>query len=426
MNAKARILGVANSLLDYLWLKRVSPPDDFPFVLGGKMQRGAVMVVVHAKPMWDAETLPRKLSCLFKGEWSPSDEALQESARRGLRYEIFGEEPDFGPLLGWLALAHHEKEWHLVSLTEGDSKRASALETFSIGTRQQLARVVSNPPLNLQLAVRYPFIGLLLPAMQPKIPVRAIRWYLEIDVAFTFNEIRKSKHALADDIVAYLYELLFLGQKIAVGLLNLVEAAGTTVASKREAEFIHAECNAIMAADGLFAYLKAFIEKTTVLVGLAHGIAGLESKKEHKGRIKALLAGISERTKSLQYFEFMMSLISSESLESLNTYRTGLLHKKGIADLQPHNYVGLKPSELPFGKLFSVLTEQHAANTAVFLYALALLCDELMSREPIEVRASCEADLRKTVTAIMKDAPASFAFMNEWLKSSGDGKVEPH
>jgi hypothetical protein len=77
-----------------------------------------------------------------------------------------------------------------------------------------------------------------------------------------------------------------------------------------------------------------------------------------------------------------LEFLTSKNLEELNNYRTGLLHKKGIADLQPHNYVGVKPEDLPIAKIYHVLHEQHAKNTAMLLCALALLTDELVSADP--------------------------------------------
>ena len=165
-----------------------------------------------------------------------------------------------------------------------------------------------------------------------------------------------------------------------------------------------------MAADLLFAYLKAFVEKTTVLIGLIFEIKGVEQKKEHKGRLAALNVGIPERVKALPYFELIMKLISSETLEDLNSYRNGLLHKKGIADLQPHNYVGLEPETLPFAKILGVLIDQHGANSAVFLCALALLCDELMGREPQEVVTRYWVQGAETMAKMLDAEPNLFDF----------------
>jgi hypothetical protein len=70
--------------------------------------------------------------------------------------------------------------------------------------------------------------------------------------------------------------------------------------------------------------------------------------------------------------------LSSASLQELNSYRSGLLHKKGIADLQPHAYVKKNPRDAPFISLFEVLHEGHSKNTACLLACLAILTDEIV------------------------------------------------
>lgn len=61
------------------------------------------------------------------------------------------------------------------------------------------------------------------------------------------------------------------------------------------------------------------------------------------------------------------------------------MHKRGISDLQPHNYVDKDPLSIPLMKVFSVIHEQHAKNTAALIGALAVLTDKLVELDhPIE------------------------------------------
>ena len=98
--------------------------------------------------------------------------------------------------------------------------------------------------------------------------------------------------------------------------------------------------------------------------------------------MRALDAALPEIARNTPYAKLLMSLVSSDALEELNNYRSGLLHKKGISELQPHSYVGVPGDANPFLKLFATLNEQHAQNSAIFLAVLALLTDDLAQRLP--------------------------------------------
>lgn len=148
---------------------------------------------------------------------------------------------------------------------------------------------------------------------------------------------------------------------------------------------LNAEIDTIMKADLVFSYLKASLEKTVALTGLVYGVTNIDSKKNHASRMKSLADAMPEGIESTPYGAFLLEFLKSENLEELNSYRSGLLHKKGIADLQPHNYVGHGIAKLPFGKIFALLHEQHAKNTGVLMSALALLTDQLVMLDPKKV-----------------------------------------
>ena len=144
--------------------------------------------------------------------------------------------------------------------------------------------------------------------------------------------------------------------------------------------------DAIINADIMFSYLKASIEKTISLIGYTFNIKNLEDKKTHKQKIKNLKEGIPSRVKSLPYYHFIDEFISTGHLEEINKYRTGLLHKKGISELQPHNYFGNPDSPKHLLKLFELLHEQHAKNSAIIIASIALLTDELVELDPPDLK----------------------------------------
>jgi hypothetical protein len=218
--------------------------------------------------------------------------------------------------------------------------------------------------------------------MVVKIPVVSLQHFMEVNVLYSFNAIRAAKHPHADDLIAYLYELLFLQQKIAISLHEFLRLTDYALRQKKEALFINAEINAILGADLVFTYLKASIEKMIVLLGLTHEIVNLDAKKTHRSKMEALLKALPKKVTEQYYWNFVHEFIRSENLDELNNFRSGLLHKKGIADLQPHNYFNKQAEQIPLWQIFTILHEQHAKNTAVLLGILAILTDKLVELDP--------------------------------------------
>jgi hypothetical protein len=137
-------------------------------------------------------------------------------------------------------------------------------------------------------------------------------------------------------------------------------------------------------------------------LGLIYLISDLDSKKTHRAKLSALRSGLPVELEGLYYFKFTMEFISSENLDQLNTYRSGLFHKRGISDLQPHNYVGEKAEDLPLKKIFEILHEQHVKNTGVLISTLAILTDDLVKRDPPGIGGH---ELLKQIVGDDKDEP---------------------
>jgi hypothetical protein len=359
------------------------------FLGEGKIARG-IFVRVRTWTIWNAQPFHLKLLALLKLRWRPPLSQLQDVAQSILMDEVFGTPKDLGPWLFDLTHWHQSQSWSLDSLNPQDSIRADALDALTVLTQIRLSNVKSEPTQNLELAERTPLLMALPYPMAVKIPVISFQHFLQINSRFAFNSIRSANHPNAEDLVAYLYELLFIQQKIATALNDFLRLAAYAGVQKEASSLLNAEVDAIMGADLVFSYLKASLEKIVALTGLIYGITNLDSQKTHSKKLNILTNRISTSAKETPYGVFLLEFLTPKNLEELNQYRTGLLHKKGIADLQPHNYVGVKPGELPFAKIFNVLHEQHAKNTSMLLCALALLTDELVSRDPpsLDLQAS--------------------------------------
>ena len=353
---------------------------EFVVFLGSKPQRGTLFAPVRTMQVWKKETLKKKVKSIFQFHWVPSDEIIQSEAKRIFLIDVFGLPSDYGDQLFKLMNWHNSREWNLDALTDFDKVRAYSLESMTGLNRLRYEQ--TSESLNLKFKEQFPFICILVYPMVVKIPIVSFRYFLDIHCAFAFNSIRKSKHSQSDAIISYLYEVLFLQQKIAISLHEYLRLISHIDSKKSGNIFTAAEMNAIMNADLIFTYLKASIEKIIILIGLTYDITNLDSKKTHREKLAALLKILPERATQQYYCQFMLEFIKSENLDELNTYRTGLLHKRGISDLQPHNYSGEEAEALPLKKIFKILHEQHSKNTAVLLGALAMLTDELVKLNP--------------------------------------------
>lgn len=352
--------------------------------LGTVKQKGSTISYINSANIWRKESFSIKIKSILTFNWKPSEDLVQKASKENLNQTIYGYEKDYNEGLFKINSWHNSRHWNLENLNEFDKEKSESLDALTILIRTSHRRLTSNS-LHLNIADRAEFICCLLHPMVVKIPVTSIIHYVDIHSAFTFNEIRKANFPNANDLISYIYELQFIQQKIALSLHELVCLIDYVEKNKSNSLLIKAELSSISEVETIFAYLKASIEKTIVIIGLTFGIKNLESKKTHKSKIESLIKDIPERVKDLFYYDFVFNFISSESLDSLNNYRTGILHKKGISDLQPHSYFGKKSDESPLKKMFSVLMEQHALNSAVLIGSYAMLTDELVRLVPPDV-----------------------------------------
>ncbi len=353
-------------------------------MIGSKTQAGSMFAVIPTEQLWKNETLGLKLRSILSLKWKPSDDLLQKAAIDVFMRDIFGNKSDYADSLFKLIAWHNSREWDLTNLTESDKTKADALESMTVLTRMRYRETADI--LHLNLLEQVPFMCLLTHPMIVKIPVISLQYFLTIHSHFAFNAIRKAKHPNSDTLIDYLYEILYLQQKIAISLHEFLRLVDYSERKKKDALFINAEINAIMGADLVFSYLKASVEKIVVLIGLTHEINNLDSKPKHKAKLSALKEGLPKHLLDINYVQFMFDFFSSDNLDELNSYRSGLLHKRGISDLQPHNYVGKKADTVPLKKIFQILQEQHSKNTAVLLGALAILTDKLVELDRPDIK----------------------------------------
>jgi hypothetical protein len=364
---------ISKLLLKY-WLRQDA---EFGVLLGPVQQKGSPIAFLKSEKIWKQEPFTKKIKSLLFFRWTPTEDLLERVSREVFYEDVFGYPTDYNENLFRINHWHNSRLWDLSSLTTDDEKKADSLVALSVLLKTKHRRLTSNH-LHLHLFEKAPMICTLLHPMVVKIPVTSIQYCVEIHNAFAFNEIRISKILHLDDIINYIYELQNLQLKTALSLQELIYLIDYNEKNKGEALLIQAELSAISEAEIVISYLKASIEKIVVLLGLLFNLKNLETKKTHKDKLTALYKVIPANVKPLYYFELIEELIKSESLEELNSYRTGLLHKKGISKLQPHSFIGKNAKDVPLREVFLFLIEQHSKNSAVIISTYALLTDKLV------------------------------------------------
>lgn len=368
-------------LLKY-WFRQ---DEEIGILLGPIRQKGSPIAFVRPEKIWQQETFKKKIQSICTLNWKPSEHLLDKISREVFYEDIFGFPSDYNEALFKINYWHNSKEWDLSNLTENDINKADSLDALAVLLNTKHRRLTSNY-LHLHLFEKVPSICTLLHPMVIKIPVTSIQYCTEIHNAFAFNEIRVTNIENTDDIISYIYELQNLQMKTAMSLHELIYLIDYNEKNKGEALLLQAELSAISEAETIINYLKATIEKIIVLIGLMFNLKNLETKKTHKEKLVALDKAIPENVKNLFYFELIQELIKAESIQELNNYRTGLLHKKGISKLQPHSFVGQNVNDLPLRDLFSFMIEQHSKNSAVIISTYALLTDKLVELKRPNIR----------------------------------------
>ena len=369
------------NIFSKLLAKIARVPEDIAVPLGDLRADSYYFFAVNAMALWNEEPLKKKLLCALRLNWEPNKDRLVFFAREIAARELFGGPEDFGDKLLslWAQIGNLQRDF--TNLTDSDLAKSEAFTAFTFMTNFRLG-TSTQTLLNLKMASAVPTLCILVYPMIAKIPIVSFKWYLNIDFKFACSMIRRSGHPKADRMLAYLYETLFLQQKIAIALAEFARLTSYAIAKKNKAALINAEITAIIFADVVFGYLKASIEKTIVLLGEAFYVSNLDSRGKHEKRVKILEDTIPSCVQDTDYGTFFFEFIKSENFDTANSYRTSLFHKAGIADLQPHTYVDTLPENAPFDKILNIMHFQHTQNTAVLHCALAMITDELCRIDP--------------------------------------------
>lgn len=356
--------------------KLLKSKNEFIVILGryNDIKISTPCAVIPFETIWKNESFRNKILAFLKLKWNPEQDLLEKIAKDIFIEEIFGEPEDLAEGLFDLMNWHFSQDWELDDLTEIDIEKAEALEAMTSQTNKRYWELDSLN-LNLKLALNAPLVCSLICPVVAKIPIISIRYYIHIHIRYAFNSIRRSKHQYSDEIIAYMYDILFLQQKTAIAFHTLIKSI---VNLDTKVSILHKnDIDAIMNIDIIVTNLKSSIEKMIVLIGYIYNITNLEDKKTHKAKLQALSSQIPDIVKKQPYYGFFEKFISSEQISKLNAYRTGQLHKKGISKLQPHSYYG-KDSTQNLSELFYELHDQHSKNSAIMITVSALLTDELV------------------------------------------------
>jgi hypothetical protein len=408
-----------NDVLDRLWFMKYRRDDavHIMFAPARQKQDGTLSAVVPAWTVWKAEPLHHKLRSILSGEWRPLTATLRQTGVEALLEDQLGGNQDLGPDLLRLVWLHNHRRWMRAALTKQDSERADGLVHFTLLTNVRYRRFGgSYPPLNLQLGERWPVLRMLLYIISVRVPVESIRYFVQVSPKCVFDAVRRTLHPNSEEIISYLYEILFIQQKTAVALFDFLTLASEIRRSKQDAVLVREELDQVLRADLLVMYLKSTLEKAIALVAAIRMVPGLDNRRRHMARVQAIEKALSPVPEHAYYIELFLDMIRSDNFSEIDRLRSGIVHKRGVANLQPHSYAGVTPTDLPDLELYSKLHEQHAKNSAVVLAALAMLTDDLVGRDPVP-----QADEVQRLLYDLMQAPEIPGSFGVWSPSQETG-----
>ena len=377
----------------------------FPF---GTFQRGGLVITLSKKEILKQLTFIQKILFLLGLRHVRNIEDMEgrisNLVTRIAHDEIFGYESDFGKELLTINVEISKKNWEVEKhLTPKDLEKADAIRASNNIIRNRFIGLVSEPPLSMSLFDNYPEECLTIAPMTPYVLVQSIRYFVDVNPHYTFSAIRKSNHQHKDELIAYLYELLDLQAKNAMSLLEFLELCHTIQQKKGDFSLIKEEQDASEKVNLLILRLKSFIEKIMAFWGVVYGDTSVDSAGKHKTREKKINNYIRESCKKHPYYQLLTAYIKSESFADLDKYRTGILHKKGSSDMQPHSFAGKKFDDTPFRKLLAVIMEHRQRSSIALVSVLAVMTDELVNMEVPEKRFVMFMDLLELTNTLYPD-----------------------
>jgi hypothetical protein len=158
-------------------------PADVAMLLGDRVREWTPYVRIESRALWSAEPLSRRMLSLLRGRWRPSEAAVQSEGLAAFKRLLFGGEEDCGDHLGILNEWHLRREWELTALSESDRERANALASFTVLTRLRYEEIAASS-LNLNIALRYPYVADLIYPIVAKTPIISLRYFLDLHVHF--------------------------------------------------------------------------------------------------------------------------------------------------------------------------------------------------------------------------------------------------
>ncbi len=377
----------------------------FPF---GIFQRGVIDITLSKWEILKQLTFIQKILFLLGLRHEKNIEDMERRitnlATRISHDEIFGYDSDFGKQLFTINMEVGKRNWDVEkNLTPKDLEKADAIVDSNRIIRNRFIGLVSEPPLNMSLIDADPEVCLTIVPMTPYVLVQSIRYFIDVNPHYTFSAIRQSNHQYKDELIAYLYELLDLQAKNAMSLLGFLELCHTIQQKKGYSSLIKEEQDASEKANLIIIRLKSFIEKVTAFVGVIYGDTSVDSSNKHKSREKKIASHIRESHKKHPYYQQLTAYIKRENFAELDNYRTGILHKKGSSEMQPHSFVGKKFDETPLRKLLGVIMEHRQRSSTALISALAIMTDELVNMEAPEKRFVMFMDLLELTNTLYPD-----------------------
>ncbi len=341
-----------------------TPVEDGKIFVFGGSREGIPSVVLSEKELktLDEDHLTEYVYKIFLDEYFYGDGDLLSEALFEIVY--------------W----HYSQKISFDTLNTTDKEKCLTLNAFSILNRDF---VYNKEGFYLDLH-HFPKDVLLLCPTIVKTPITSVKYSIEIDPWYTFNEIRKSGHPYSDEMIDYIYELHLVNYKVFHQLNKLLFSLHETKSKcydRKNISLSMRDLDLIYNIEYLIVFLKALIEKMIALLAYTYEIKNIDSGKNHKSKINSLNKHIPKRIKEQYYFEYFMESVSSESIEKLNEIRTGLLHKIGVISLQPHG-IFFQSGYDNIEDITTQITNYIERMNVSLILLMAMITDKLVEFDP--------------------------------------------
>ena len=342
--------------------------------------RGLPLACVYSRGIWDNLPFRTRLRSIAAGRWSPDPLEVFRAGISVIQHDAVGYEGDGARLVlnSWQTTPELEGADSI-----GADRRAGALAMSASCARSVLSQEYQH--LGLNLLDTWPELADLIVPTATAVPLRSLRWFVEPCPYEALGRMRSSTHEHAETLEDYFCDLIFLQHKLVVNIAHIDSTLRHAMALPDDTVFDWTLLSLAGLIEAMIVYEKSLAEKLVVYLCYLKGVPGVEKFKKQRQRLARLDAALDQE--GLFYHRIVMDALSAEALERLNSYRNGILHKRGLASLRPDR-LSDTTTRADLEGIAEFGREQFRKIAAALVATVAMTTDELVRRAPPENTAA--------------------------------------